>query len=167
MDRFGLSEAPGPMPILWTTAMLTGTNVMGIVFTFVGIVGVITQAALVDKVIKRIGEERTIITGLIALAAGTFILIVAAELVTAIVAASFIAVGMGLMMPAINGAVSRRTDKASQGVIMGILGSFNSSGRVIGPVAGGFAYSISMLLPYVASIILALASAGFMILWAG
>jgi len=165
MDRFGLSEVPAPMPLLWTSVMLTGTNVMGIAFMFFGLVGAITQAALVDKVLKRIGEERTIITGLIALAAGTFTLILAGELVTAIIAACLMAVGIGLLMPAINGAVSSRTDRNNQGVVMGILGSFNSTGRVIGPIAGGLAYSVSMLLPYVGSAVLAIASAAFLAAW--
>lgn len=165
MDRFGLSEIPSPMPLLWTSVMLTGTNMMGIAFMFFGLVGAITQAALVDRVLKRIGEERTIIAGLLALAAGTVTLILAGELVTAVIAACLMAVGIGLLMPSINGAVSSRTDKDSQGVVMGILGSFNSTGRVIGPIAGGLAYSVSMLLPYVGSAVLAVASAVFIAAW--
>jgi hypothetical protein len=41
---------------------------------------------------------------------------------------------------------------------MGLLGSFNSIGRVLGPSMGGFAYVVSMLLPYLGSAVIALAS---------
>jgi len=165
MDRFGLSEIPSSMPVLWTSVMLTGTNLMGVVFTFFGLIGVVTQALIVGKVIERAGEERTIVLGLLAMAAGTILLIFSGEMVSIIISACVIAVGIGLLMPSINSAVSRRTDKDNQGMIMGILGSFNSSGRVVGPVAGGIAYSVSMLLPYIGSAALAVASAAFITVW--
>lgn len=38
------------------------------------------------------------------------------------------------------------------------LGSLNSIGRVLGPSIGGFAYVISMLLPYLGSAAIALVS---------
>ena len=75
------------------------------------------------------------------------------------ISASVLAVGSGLMMPSINTAVSRRTDEDSQGMVMGMLGSFNSVGRTLGPVIGGLAYSMSMALPYAASAALSLVSA--------
>jgi hypothetical protein len=49
---------------------------------------------------------------------------------------------------------------------MGLLGSFNSIGRVLGPSMGGFAYVISMLLPYLGSAAIALASMAVVHLWA-
>ena len=165
LDRFGLSGIPAAMPLLWTSVMLTGTNLMGAAFTFFGLTIAVTQVALIGKVLDRLGEERTIVIGLLAMAAGTIMLIVSGELVSVIISACVMALGMGLMMPSINSAVSRRTDKDNQGVMMGVLGSFNSSGRVIGPIAGGIAYSVSMLLPYIGSAVLAVASAVFLTVW--
>jgi hypothetical protein len=49
---------------------------------------------------------------------------------------------------------------------MGLLGSFNSIGRVLGPSIGGFAYVISMLVPYLGSAVIALASMAIMRFWA-
>jgi MFS transporter, DHA1 family, multidrug resistance protein len=159
MDRFSLSSTPSPMPLLWTSVMLTGTNTLGIAFTFFGISAVITQAMLVGKMMERLGEERTIIIGLALSALGAAMVVLSPELVSIVAAASVLAVGSGLMMPSINTAVSRRTDEDSQGVVMGLLGSFNSIGRTLGPVFGGVAYSISMALPYVASAVISLMSA--------
>jgi predicted MFS family arabinose efflux permease len=72
---------------------------------------------------------------------------------------------LGLLQPGINTAVSNRTDKERQGVTMGLLGSFNSAGRAAGPIAGGLAYSVSMLLPYALSAAISLGSAMLMMLW--
>jgi predicted MFS family arabinose efflux permease len=70
-------------------------------------------------------------------------------------------------MPSINTAVSNRTDKEHQGVTMGLLGSFNSAGRAAGPIAGGFAYAVSMLLPYALSAAISLFSALLIMAWRG
>lgn len=159
MDRFSLSETPSPMPLLWTSVMLTGTNTLGIAFTFFGIAGVITQALVVGKMMEKIGEEKTIAIGLVLSALGAAMIVLSPELISIVISASVLAVGSGLMMPGINTAVSRRTDEDSQGVVMGMLGSFNSIGRTLGPILGGFAYSMAMALPYVASAVLSILSA--------
>lgn len=159
MDKFGLGEIPSFMPVLSTGIMLTGPNVIGIVFTSFGILSVITQALLVGKAIKTFGEEKTIIIGLLLLAVGSSLIIFSSGLISIILLASLIAVALGLIMPSISTAVSNRTSEENQGAVIGLLGSFNSVGRVLGPAIGGFAYAISMLLPYIGSAAVALLSA--------
>jgi MFS family permease len=165
MDRFGLSEAPSAMPVLWTTVELTGTNLLGIAYLCFGVAGVLTQVLLVGKLIETAGEARTIALGLLVAGAGTVLLLLASEMVLMLVASLVISVGIGLLQPGITTAVSNRTDKENQGVAMGLLGSFNSAGRAVGPVAGGVAYSVSMLLPYALSAAISFASAVLMMLW--
>jgi MFS family permease len=167
MDRYGLSETASAMPFLWTAIEMTGTNLLGIAYLFVGVGGVITQVLLVGKVIEMAGEKRTIAIGFILAGAGTVILLLAWELALLLVAAVQIAVGMGLLMPSINTAVSNRTDREHQGVTMGLLGSFNSAGRAAGPIAGGVTYAISMVLPYALSAAISLFSALLVMVWRG
>ncbi len=159
MDRFGLSETPSAMPVLWTSLMLTATNIMGIAFTFYGISAVITQALVVGKMMEKIGEEKTIVIGLLLSSLGAAMVIFSSDLISIILSASILAVGAGLMMPSINTAVSKRTDEDNQGVVMGLLGSFNSVGRTLGPVTGGLLYSMAMILPYAVSATVSLLSA--------
>ncbi len=131
--------------------MLTATNIMGIAFTFYGISAVITQALVVGKMMEKIGEEKTIIIGLLLSSLGAAMVIFSLDLLSIVISASILAVGAGLMMPSINTAVSKRTGEDNQGVVMGLLGSFNSVGRTLGPVMGGLMYSMAMVLPYAAS----------------
>jgi MFS transporter, DHA1 family, multidrug resistance protein len=165
MDRFGLSETPSAMPFLWTTVQLTGTNLLGIAYLFFGVAGVLTQVLLVGKLMDTLGEARTIALGFLLAGAGTILLVLAGEMSLLLLASITIAAGIGLLMPSVNTAVSNRTDNEHQGVTMGLLGSFNSAGRAAGPIAGGLAYSVSMLLPYALSAAISFASAMAMMGW--
>jgi len=163
IDKFGLGQIPAYMPLLGTGIMLTGPNVIGIVFTFVGIMSVITQALLVGRTIKILGEEKTIILGLLLLAIGSTLFVFSIGLISMVFSSIIIAVAIGLIMPSISTAISNRTSEENQGVMMGLLGSFNSTGRVLGPLIGVFAYSISILLPYIGSSVMALLSALYLL----
>lgn len=156
-DRFGMSELASQMPMLGGSITLTGPNVMGLIFTSMGIIAVVSQLA-VGTLIDRYGEEKTIVIGLIILFLGMGLFVVSSELVSLLLITSLIGVGSNMLNPAINTLVSKRSPDHRQGEMMGVLGSFNSIGRVLGPSVGGFAYVISMFLPYLGSAAIALAS---------
>jgi DHA1 family multidrug resistance protein-like MFS transporter len=165
MDRFGLSETPSAMPLLWTSVQLTGTNLLGLASLSFGVAGVLTQVLVVGKLMETAGEARTIALGLLVTGTGIVLLLLASEMALLLMASLVIAVGIGLLQPGITTAVSNRTDRENQGVTMGLLGSFNSAGRSVGPIAGGLAYSVSMLLPYAISATISFASAILMLGW--
>ncbi len=156
-DRFGMSELPSVMPFLGGHLVLTGPNVLGIIFTAMGLIAVVSQLA-VGTMMQKYGEEKTIIIGFGVLCAGMALVVVTVDLASLVLVTCLIALGGNLLNPAINTLVSKRTPQDQQGATMGLLGSFNSIGRVLGPSMGGFAYVISMLLPYLGSAAIALAS---------
>ncbi len=151
MDRFGLTGAPSAMPILGGSLTMTGPGVMGIVFATIGVIGVLCQGLLVGRVMAAIGEVKTIIAGLAFVGAGLLLLLASIDLVTLISFIALIGIGSGLVNPSLNTLVSKKTDPDNQGAMLGVLGSFNSFGRAIGPPAGGLLYMVNMALPYVAS----------------
>jgi MFS family permease len=151
MDRFGLSDVPSSMPLLGGNVIITGPQVIGVIFVFAGLTGIVCQALLAGKAIRLLGEERVVIAGLLLLAAGLLLLQLAAGLASLTFYICLMILGGCLINTGINTLVSNRTDDDHQGEAMGMLGAFNSLGRVLGPAAGGFAYVISMSLPYVSS----------------
>ncbi len=159
MDKFGLTDAPSSMPFLTGSLILTGPGVMGIVFATMGVIGVLCQGLLVGRVMAAFGEVKTIIGGLVIVGAGLVLLLASVDLSTLILFIALIGVGSGLVNPSLNTLVSRRTDPANQGSMLGVLGSFNSFGRAIGPPAGGLLYMVNIALPYVASAGIATAAA--------
>ncbi len=164
-DRFGMSKLPSAMPFLGGHLVLTGPNVLGIIFTAMGLIAVVSQLA-VGKMMQKYGEEKTIIFGFGVLCAGMALVVITVDLASLVLVTCLIALGGNLLNPAINTLVSKRSPQDQQGATMGLLGSFNSIGRVLGPSMGGFAYVISMLLPYLGSAVIALASMAMVRFWA-
>lgn len=164
MGKFGLSDQPAPVPVLLWTIQMTGPGVMGVVFTFMGITGVVCQGLLVGKAINTLGEQKTIVVGLLIYGAGIIAMCFAVGIATLALFVCLIEVGFGLVFPSLNTLVSKRTDPDHQGEMLGVMGSFNSLGRVIGPPAGGLMYAVHIALPYVVSGILGFIAAAIMTL---
>jgi MFS transporter, DHA1 family, multidrug resistance protein len=160
-DRFGMSDLPSPMPVLGGSLMLTGPNVLSVLFTAMGVIAVASQLG-VGVMIQKYGEEKTIIVGLALLSAGMASVVLTMELASLLIVTCLTGLGSNLLNPAINTYVSKRSPRGQQGAMMGFLGSFNSIGRVLGPSVGGLAYMVSMLLPYLGPAALGLASMGVM-----
>jgi DHA1 family multidrug resistance protein-like MFS transporter len=147
MDRYGVTDQISPMPVLGGTVSVTGPMVIAMVFVVMGIIGVICQGVLVNKAIERFTEEITIVFGLIFCGAGLIMVIFASELASLLFATGLLSIGSGFVNPALNTLISKRTPPERQGAVMGILGSYNSLGRIAGPPFGGLLYGVSMFLP--------------------
>ncbi|MEO5347205.1 MAG: MFS transporter [Magnetococcus sp. YQC-9] len=113
----------------------------GWIFTFVGVVAVLTQGGLVRRLLPKIGEKKTAMSGLLLVSIGLFGLNPDGwgGLLAAL---ALIALGTGLIHPALSGLVSLNTDPEEQGAILGIYQSMSALGRGIGPVLGGSAYDL-------------------------
>lgn len=154
MDKFHLTEQASSMPVLNSSMTLTGPNVMGVIFTIMGIVCVAVQLA-VGPLIGKYGEKNTMLIGLVLLAGSMLVMPFAMGLVSLVLIVSVMGIGMNLINPAVNTLVSKMAPPDRIGAMMGLLGSFNSVGRVLGPSVGGAAYMVSMTLPYVGSAVVA------------
>lgn len=124
-----------------------GPPEMGFVFLVMGVVGVVLQGVAVGRLITRFGEERVLRAGLAIGAAGFVLITFSFNMLSLLLFVSVMSVGMGLQRPTISSLLSKRTS-AGQGTTMGLQGSFDSLGRVIGPVWGGWLYQSGIALPY-------------------
>lgn len=153
--RFGLQDTPSSMPVLGWPVTLTGPTAMAIMFTVIGIAGVLCQGFLVGIFIHRIGEAKTVVAGMAISAVSFFLILASKDLVTLMLFSSMMAVGTGLSTPCLNSLVSNETDEEHQGIALGVLGSYGALGRIIGPPTGGLAFDISINLPYIISGVMA------------
>lgn len=147
MDRYGVTDQASQMPLLGGTLSITGPMVTSLVFVIMGIIGVVCQGMLVNKAIERFTEEVTIVIGLLFCGAGLVLVIFASELASLLLATGLYSIGSGFVNPSLNTLVSRRTPPDRQGSVMGVLGSYNSLGRIAGPPFGGVLYGASIFLP--------------------
>ena len=137
-----------------------GEAEMGAVFTVMGLVSAIGQGVFVGRAIARWGEERVIQIGLLWGGVGFFSVLLAYDLGSLVGLAAGIGFGGALITPAISALLSKRTDPERQGMIMGAFNSFQSLGRIVGPLGGGFVFDrLGYDFPYL------LAGGVFLVLW--
>ncbi len=118
-----------------------------IVYTLMGGISALLQALLVGRAMKKVGEDNLIIAAVLLGVAGFAGLIYAPSLIVLFGWVTVIGASLALARPAILVALSRRT-RLGQGLTMGLQGSFDSFGRVVGPLWAGWAFSLSLAAPY-------------------
>jgi multidrug resistance protein len=124
-----------------------GTREIGIIFTVMGLATVALQGLLVGRAIRWLGENRLVVIGLLLTAVGFFLLTRAGTFVPVVVFVTLNMAGSALVRPGISSAISRRT-RAGQGATMGLMSSFDSLGRIVGPVWAGLIYRFGVNLPF-------------------
>jgi len=135
-----------------------------LIFVVMGIVSVIVQGFLVDRVQKAIGEPRMMLAGLLIGAAGMAAVAFTNTAVAATIAICVLSVGSGFARPANSSLISRNAG-SQQGTAIGLMDSFDSLGRIVGPTVAGFIYRLNPTLPYASGAILFLVALGLSLFW--
>ncbi len=121
-----------------------GSDVTGLTLGLVGLLAMVVQVLLVGRVIKALGEVRTMILGLLA-GALAFALYGLAPTAMWFWIALPIGALSGLLAPAIMGLLSRQIGPHEQGRLQGALGSVQAGVTIIGPLVYSalFAWSVA------------------------
>ncbi len=155
---FGLTNFQGIFGYYALEKFGYGTEEVGWILAVVGLVAVVAQGALAGPLTKRWGEARVIKATLLG-SAVTFVLMLAAHnLATVLITTGLFALPNALLRPAVMSLTSKRAGE-HQGTAMGLNNSFNSLGRVVGPIWAGFAFDVNYSLPYLSGA--AIMAAGF------
>ena len=127
---------------LWALRQLDwGPERVGYVFAFLGLLSAIMQGGLTRRLTKRYGEERLLLTGLVLLVIGLVIVPFARGLPVLGGAFAALAIGLGLVQPALNSLISRRAGGDEQGQVLGVTQSAGSLARIIGPPVAGYLFA--------------------------
>lgn len=133
-------------------------------FALSGVISVATQGGVVGLVVGRLGEKRTALLGLAAVVFAFMVLAWAPSLRGIFLSLLFLGLGWGLFNPSILGIVSRRADETDQGSVLGVNQSASALARVVGPVAGGWAFgALGFAISFQASAALLLAAAAWLV----
>jgi MFS family permease len=120
------------------------------------------QGVLVGPSINRFGEDRLILASLVTTALGFVLLTRAWNFGSLAVLVTFNMAGGAFLRPSISSIVSKRTP-TGQGATMGVVGSFDSLGRIAGPLLAGWLYQYSMNLPYYVGAAVTMVGVGFVL----
>jgi multidrug resistance protein len=115
----------------------------GYIFTYVGIIIVIMQGGLVGQLVKRFGEKRLLLVGLVLLAAGLALLPWSTQLALLLVAPGILSAGDGAVNPTISTLLSFASPLEAQGEAQGFAQGMAGLGRIIGPLIAGSLFTAS------------------------
>ncbi len=139
-----------------------GEGEMGEIFVAFGLISALGQGLFVGRMIRHWGEERVIHMGLALSAVGFLGLIYAYDGPSLLGLIALVSLGSSLLSPAISSLISKRTPPEQQGIIMGVLNSYLSLGRIVGPLLGGLIFDLlGYQYPYVMAGVL------FLLTWLG
>ncbi len=115
---------------------------IGIVFALIGLVLLLVQGFLVGRMVKRIGESKIVTLGIFLAAIG-YIMTPTIEYVWfVLVSAGFMALGIGLIIPALNSLISKNASREEQGEIFGVAQSLIGLALIFAPIFGGGLYDL-------------------------
>lgn len=132
-----------------------GTVELGYLFMIMGLAGAIVQGGLVGKLTKKFGEGMVIKNGIIVSAIGFGLILLVDSFVTAAIFLTIFGIGNGVIRPSVSSLLTK-VSTTGHGSTTGLLSSFDSLGRIIGPPLGGWLFSVMIGLPYISGILLSL-----------
>lgn len=131
---------------------------VGWLFMIMGIAGAAVQGGLIGPLKRRFGERRLIPLGLAISAAGFAWTAFAWSPLAAALSISVFSVGNGLVRPSNLSLVTRRSITGHGGAV-GLLSSFDSMGRIVGPAVAGRLYEVRDSYPFLVGAVLSLVAA--------
>lgn len=138
---YALSNNQVAVPLLGYEHLNLSAPSIGLFFSGMGVVSALIQMVFLSKVTRKIGEHKTAVFGLLIMAVSLFLMPfspVAGVMATFMLT---VALGSSLARPTITTLISKGTDQG-QGAIMGVSTAFESFGRILGPLLGGWLYSV-------------------------
>ncbi|MBI5019482.1 MFS transporter [Candidatus Gottesmanbacteria bacterium] len=124
---------------------------ISIIFTVIGIIGLVSQGAVIPRALKLFGERRLLVGSALSSVILFLVLFAARSYPLFLAAVMLQAFTNGFANPVIQALLSREADQKSQGSIMGVNASYQSIGQIIGPIIGGVLSTIFIPLPFLAS----------------
>jgi MFS transporter, DHA1 family, multidrug resistance protein len=130
-----------------------GAIQLGYIFMIMGFAGAMVQGGLVGRLTKKYGEGKVIQGGIIVSAVGFALILLVDSFTTAAIFLSIFGIGNGVIRPSVSSLLTKTTD-SGHGSATGLLSSFDSLGRIVGPPLGGWLFSLSIGLPYISGAII-------------
>lgn len=127
-----------------------------LLFTMFGVIGLLSQTFLVQRVSKWFGIKKAFSLGILFTAVAFFIMFLARVTPLFIVASMILSLVNNIVQTLLPTILSQEADPKSQGSIMGLNASYQSIGMIIGPILGGIVATIVIPLPFLVGSLLVL-----------
>jgi DHA1 family tetracycline resistance protein-like MFS transporter len=149
--------AQGALGIVMATFALFGEAVLfrtrpelgvGLLLALLGLAQVVTQTAILGRVIDRFGETRVMAAATVVRTVSLGLFAVVTMVWLAGVGAALFAVGSGLLLPTLQAIATKSVDDSMRGGVLGIYQSTTSLAIIISTAVSGLLFAISPHAPY-------------------
>jgi MFS transporter, DHA1 family, tetracycline resistance protein len=124
---------------------------VGWTFAYIGVTLTFAQGVLVRRMAGYVSEGRMASAGALTDMAGFLMMLYAISVANRdwlLLALAVIVIGFAFMMPSLNSLISRRSDPAQQGGVLGVTQSVSSLARILGPMIGIPLHGLGIGWPY-------------------
>ena len=111
---------------------------VGLVFAYVGFLGIIVQGGLLRKLVPRFGEPLLVALGFASMALGYAALGNVGAISSLMVVSTVSSFGNAILRPALSGLITHAADRSEQGLVLGITQSLGSMAQITAPLLGGY-----------------------------
>lgn len=132
--------------------------------TATGVVSVIVQLFIVDRIVRRYGEVAILISFLGVAAFGFLMSLFAGSYVMFFAVSLVIFMATSILRPVLNTLISKMAD-GEVGFAMGMNNAYMSIGNVIGPLLAGVLYDVNIVYPFILGLIMLMITMFITIAW--
>ena len=132
--------------------------------TATGLVSVIMQLFVVDRIVRMFGELNVVKLFLIVTSLGFFLSIIAKSYEMFFAISLIIFLATSILRPVLTTLISKLAGK-EQGFAMGMNNAYMSIGNILGPLLAGALYDIRILYPFIAGLIILFITTIFTFMW--
>lgn len=137
---------------------------IAVMITATGLVGVLMQLFVVDRIVTRMGELKVLKLFLIVTALGFFLSIVASTFGMFFGISLLIFLATSILRPVLTTLISKLAGN-EQGFAMGMNNAYMSIGNIAGPLMAGALYDVQILYPFIAGLIILVVTTVFTFMW--
>jgi MFS transporter, DHA1 family, tetracycline resistance protein len=110
----------------------------GTFLALVGLLGIVWQGGFIGPIVRRFGEYRSLMIGLVASAAGLYYVVAVDVWWKLIFVAILFSFGHSVSRPSLTSVIAQAAPPNRRGGVFGAMTSIESLTRIIGPVLGGW-----------------------------
>lgn len=130
------------------------------VFSFFGLVGIISQLFFVSRFTKWLGIKKAYSAALFLVVVGFSLIAISTNLIMFLAASLLMGVFNNSIQPLTQAILSEEADAKSQGAMQGLNASYMSIGFIVGPLVAGLLANVSFAVPFAGSAFFALVGFG-------
>lgn len=155
---FGQASLYSAFPLFCEAVLDMSPEQVGIQFFYIGLIAVIVQGGLIKPLTRWFNEKNLFLTGNILMTLGLAAITFAGSISMLTFFLAVMALGHSLNLPTMSSLISQESDPQNVGAMMGTAQGLSGLGRAIGPTWGGFLFSVSFGLPFIATATVMLAT---------